>query len=270
MSFHYARSAAATARGRHADALADFQAAERLAGRLVTPHTAATSIRARMLQRLVRLGQNERVEAALAGLDDQERASAEMRAALASLRLAQHDPRAAVAALAPVIGDSVPEVYPVWMVTALLLEAIARDALGDPAASARALERALDLAEPDRLLIQFLIHPAPELLERHARQRTAHAALVAEILSLLSGTSSPAAPPGRALHEPLSQSETRILRYLPTNLSAPEIAGELYLSVNTVRTHMRHIYDKLGAHGRAEAVERARALGLLAPSSRRT
>jgi LuxR family transcriptional regulator, maltose regulon positive regulatory protein len=60
-----------------------------------------------------------------------------------------------------------------------------------------------------------------------------------------------------------------VLRYLPTNLSAPEIAGELYLSVNTVRTHMRHIYEKLGAHSRTEAVERARALGLLAPSSRR-
>jgi LuxR family maltose regulon positive regulatory protein len=71
------------------------------------------------------------------------------------------------------------------------------------------------------------------------------------------------------LHEPLSDGETRILRYLPTNLSAPEIAGELSLSVNTIRTHTRHIYEKLGAHGRTEAVEQARALGLLAPSSRR-
>lgn len=54
------------------------------------------------------------------------------------------------------------------------------------------------------------------------------------------------------------------MRYLPTHLTAPEIAGQLYLSVNTVRTHMRHVYEKLGAHGRQEAVERARALGLLA------
>ena len=59
-----------------------------------------------------------------------------------------------------------------------------------------------------------------------------------------------------------------MLRYLPTNLSASEIAGELHLSVNTIRTHMRHLYAKLGAHTRAEAVERARALELLAPSSR--
>jgi LuxR family maltose regulon positive regulatory protein len=71
------------------------------------------------------------------------------------------------------------------------------------------------------------------------------------------------------LYEPLSGSETRILRYLPTNLAAPEIAGELSLSVNTVRTHMRHIYEKLGAHSRTEAVERARTVGLVAPASRR-
>jgi LuxR family maltose regulon positive regulatory protein len=51
-------------------------------------------------------------------------------------------------------------------------------------------------------------------------------------------------------------------------VSAPEIAGELYLSLNTIRTHMRHLYAKLGVHTRADAVERARALGLLAPSSR--
>jgi LuxR family maltose regulon positive regulatory protein len=48
-----------------------------------------------------------------------------------------------------------------------------------------------------------------------------------------------------------------------------EIAGQLYLSVNTIRTHMRHIYDKLDTHRRHEAVERARDLGLLAPSGRR-
>jgi LuxR family maltose regulon positive regulatory protein len=60
-----------------------------------------------------------------------------------------------------------------------------------------------------------------------------------------------------------------VLRYLPTKLSAPEIASELYLSVNTVKTHMRHLYDKLGAHRRHEAVEHARALGLLAPPPRR-
>ena len=67
----------------------------------------------------------------------------------------------------------------------------------------------------------------------------------------------------------LTHGETRVLNYLPTNLSAREIAGELYLSVNTVRTHQRHVYQKLGARSRTQAVEQARALGLLAPPPRR-
>ena len=75
--------------------------------------------------------------------------------------------------------------------------------------------------------------------------------------------------PEAALLEPLSEAEIRVLRYLPTNLRAAEIAGELYLSVHTVKTHIRHLYTKLGVHGRGEAVQRARALSLLAPSPRR-
>ena len=74
--------------------------------------------------------------------------------------------------------------------------------------------------------------------------------------------------PEVALPEPLTDSETRVLRYLTSHLTAPEIAGHLYLSVHTVTTHLRHIYAKLGVHRRCEAVDRARALGLLAPSSR--
>jgi DNA-binding CsgD family transcriptional regulator len=69
--------------------------------------------------------------------------------------------------------------------------------------------------------------------------------------------------------EPLTHGETRVLRYLPTNLSAREIADDLYLSVNTVKTHQRHLYQKLGARSRTQAVEQARVLGLLAPSARR-
>ena len=105
------------------------------------------------------------------------------------------------------------------------------------------------------------------LLQRHARHRTAHPALIADILSLLAGRK-PAAPPAgpRPPLEPLSDSEIRVLRYLPTNLSAPQIASELHVSHNTVRTHMRHLYAKLGTHRRFDAVERGRALGLLAPS----
>jgi LuxR family maltose regulon positive regulatory protein len=63
--------------------------------------------------------------------------------------------------------------------------------------------------------------------------------------------------------EHLTEREQIVLRYLPTMLKASEIANELYLSVNTVKTHMRSIYRKLDASNRREAVERARDLNLL-------
>jgi LuxR family maltose regulon positive regulatory protein len=68
----------------------------------------------------------------------------------------------------------------------------------------------------------------------------------------------------------LTEGELRVLRYLSSNFTAPEIGAELYLSVNTVKTHMRHIYEKLGVRRRTDAIERAHALGLVpAPSLRR-
>jgi LuxR family maltose regulon positive regulatory protein len=258
------------ARGRDADALAAFAAAERLAGHLAPSHMLLPPTQALRLVTLVRLGETERAGHDLAKLGGQDRERGEIRVATAGMRLAQDDPHAAAAALAPVLDGSAPVHWSLWLVEAFLLEAIARDALGDPAAAGRALERALDLAEPDGAYFFFLIHPAPGLLERHARHRTAHAALVAEILGLMAGRD-PAPTPGgpRPPLEPLSESEIRVLRYLPTNLTAPEIAHELYVSPNTVRTHIRHLYTKLGTHHRAEAVARARGLGLLAPSARR-
>jgi LuxR family maltose regulon positive regulatory protein len=176
-------------------------------------------------------------------------------------------PEAAITALVPITDPNARDVVAEhWIIQALLLEAIARDALGDAGGVGRALERALDLAEPEGMLLPFLLFPAPELLERYATSRTAHAALLADVRTLLAGRQ-PRVRDVAPLAEPLSDAELRILRYLPTNLPAPEIAGELFVSVATVRTHTRHIYTKLGVHRRAEAVERARQLGLLAPSS---
>ena len=267
---HSVRGLLELARGHDADALAAFRAAERLSGLLAAPHYLVTAARAWLLLALVRLGETEQAEQALAGLGDQDRDRREIRTAVAALRLAQDDPRAATTTLAPALDGSTPATSPTLHVQSYLLEAIARDALGDPGAAERALERALDLAEPDGMLLGFLLHPAPGLLERQARHGTGHAALIAEIRSLLAGRT-PASPPAAAQPplEPLSNSEIRVLRYLPTNLSAPEIANELYVSTNTVKTHMHHLYAKLGTHRRGEAVERARALGLLAPSARR-
>jgi LuxR family maltose regulon positive regulatory protein len=191
-----------------------------------------------------------------------------VRVTLAVLWLARGDAPAATRALAPVIDGSAPVIHRVSVSEALLLEAMARDALGDPGAAERALERALDIAEPDGAVLPFLLHPVPRLLQRHPRHRTAHPSLIAEILSLLAGASRSPEDPEEPL-DPLSESEIRVLRYLPTNLSAREIADELTLSWYTVKTHMRHLYAKLGTHTRHETVERARVLGLLAPSPRR-
>ena len=288
------------ARGRFTDALAACRAAERLSGHLAAPHGSAfvvTSTRAWRLHALVRLGAIDRAEQTLGGLRDEDRDRGETRVAEAVLRLAQDDPRAATAALAPVLDGSAPVAWPNWRVNVFVLEAIVRDALSDRAAAWRALERALDIAEPDRMLFPFLLYRAPGLLERHARDCAKHAALVSEILTLLPplepGPEEPAPdrypgpkavlgsgkpPRGKEwpggdrspeLIEPVSRSEMRVLRYLPTNLSAPEIARELSVSVTTVRTHISHLFAKLGAHRRTEAVARARDLGLLAPSPMR-
>ena len=236
---HHVRGVLELAHGRDADALAAFQAAERLARPLAAPNLLVTAMRAFLVQTLVRLGETERAEQAIAGLGEQERERGELRMALAVLRLTQDDPHAAIAALAPVLDGSAPLVWPTWLAQAFLLEAIARDALGDEDAAGRALERALDCAEPDGALLPFLLHPVPGLLERHARRRTSHAALIVEILSLLAGwTPAPPRAGPRPPLEPMSESELRVLRYLPTNLSGPEIAGELYVSHNTVRTHI--------------------------------
>jgi LuxR family maltose regulon positive regulatory protein len=269
MGVYHIRGALELARGRNVDALAAFRAAERLAGQLAVPHLLVPSVQAYLLYALVRLGETERAEQVLAALGQDGRDRGEICVAAAALRLAQHDPHATAAALAPALDGSVPVTWPTWLVHAFMLEAIARDALGDPAAAGRALERALDLDEPDGGLLTFLLFPAPGLLERHARHRTAHAALLAEILDLLAGKR-PAPPPAgpRPPLEPLSNAEIRVLRYLPTYLSAPEIASQLHVSTSTVKTHLRNLYAKLGAHSRAEAVESARDLGLLAPSAR--
>jgi LuxR family transcriptional regulator, maltose regulon positive regulatory protein len=271
MRLHYGRGMLEFVTGRHDAALRAFQRADRLARSLVMPHTLAPRLRSHLLQTLTRRGETRRVEQALAGMSGPERERGEIRIAEASLRLAMNDPKAATAVLAPVIDGSAPlQNAHLWDVQAFLLQAIACDALGDAGAARRALERALDRAAPESLLFPFLYDPAPELLDRHRRHGTAHAGLIAEILNVLAGSEPHSRPPEpRRLREPLSHAEARVLRYLPTKLSAPEIADEMYLSVNTVKTHLRHLYDKLGVHRRHEAVEQARGLGLLAPPPRR-
>jgi LuxR family transcriptional regulator, maltose regulon positive regulatory protein len=287
LAIRYIRGTLELTRHHYDAALTALEAGEPLARRVGGQHYFAARTRAMLVHCLVRLGQLERAGQFLAGLGEQDRERGEIRVAAAVLRLAQGDPQAALAVLAPAQADPVAEDYwGFWLARADMVEALARDALGDPDAADAAVERALDLAERSGDLTPFLLYPAAALLERHARHRTAHAALVAEIRSQLArpekygGTGSlpvRRASPGRVISsrltapllEPLSVSEIRVLRYLPTNLSTPEIARELSVSPNTVKTHVRHLYAKFGTHHRAEAVELARSRGLLAPASTR-
>jgi LuxR family transcriptional regulator, maltose regulon positive regulatory protein len=117
----------------------------------------------------------------LAGLSQQDREYAETRVAVAALRFAQDDPQAALAelgALIPALKHPVQALWRSWMALAAVLEAAAGDALGGPDAADHALERALDLAEPDGLIAPFLLYPMPGLLDRHARHPTTHASLL--------------------------------------------------------------------------------------------
>jgi LuxR family transcriptional regulator, maltose regulon positive regulatory protein len=190
--------------------------------------------------------------------------------ALAAPGFARHNLDQATAALAPVRDASVPRAHLLWVAAALLLEVIA-DGPGDPDAAVLVAERDLGLAGPDRAPFGALIRVALGPFERGAGHGSAYAALASVAAGLVREARGPAPPsdeppwPG----EPLTKSETRVLRYLPTHLGAPEIAAELCLSANTVKTHLRHLYRKLGARSRHEAVQRARDIGLLTGPSHR-
>ena len=155
------------------------------------------------------------------------------RAARGASPPSQHHPQDTPAVLAAARDGSVPRARLLWAAALLLLEVIVDDTSGDPDAAALAAELAGQLGEAPR--------PAP----------------------------APAGAPPPWPAEPLTVSETRVLRYLPTHMGTPEIAAELFLSANTVKTHLRHLYRKLGAHSRREAVQRARAIGLLTAPARR-
>ena len=149
---------------------------------------------------------------------------------------------------------------------AWLLDALALDALAEPDDAATSLERSLDLAEPAglrRLIIEHGNRVRP-LLHRHVRHGTAHPAIVGEALDAIEHRGGERSRSVAVLlAEPLSERERAILRYLPTMMSNHEIAAELFVSVNTVKTHLKAIYRKLDASGRREAVQRGRELGLM-------
>ncbi len=266
---HHARGMLRFGEGRFQEALGELARAHRLEGLLAGRHVLMVDVHGLALQVQVRMGDTGPVRETLAGSSPEERHRAGLRIALGALELAEGDPERAVEALAPVIDGTAPALHERWArVEALLLDATARDRLGDRRAAEASLEAALELAEPEGLVLPFLLWPSRELLDRHPGHRTAHAALISTIRDVLAGHAAPRRGSAPLLEE-LSDAELRVVGYLPSNLTAAEIASELVVSTNTVRTHMRHIYAKLDAHSRSEAVARAREHGLVAPGAAR-
>lgn len=250
------------------DVLAEAEAMERA---LVTPTVIVRMARELQASLLLRLGRTDDAGRVVGAFSEGERDRAEALAAAGELELFRSRPRNALDTLAPLLRDGSATIADTTLVHAWIVAAQAHDALGDARAASAAIESALETAEGQTLIFPFVVSAARDILGRVPRHETRHAAFLADILDILSGASSgPRARPAEQPFEELSQSELRVLRFLPSNLSAPEIASELFLSTSTIKTHMRHIYDKLGAHKRTEAVQRARELGLLASAARRT
>jgi LuxR family maltose regulon positive regulatory protein len=256
-------------RGRRREALKEFGVAEDLASQLEGSQALASQMTGWLLATQARLGQPGEARAMLAALDDERASSGEIRNARAVICLAEGDPAGALDALHDVLEGTAPVLGFTTVMEAQLLAGLAHRELGDQRAAHQATERALALAESDRVVLPFAMTGSAGLLEALPRHETAHAALLADILDVLHGA--PPAAKDRSSSSPageLSPGELRVLRYLPTNLSRPEIAGELSISPNTVNVHIRSIYAKLEVRDRSSAVRRARELRLLAPGGR--
>jgi LuxR family maltose regulon positive regulatory protein len=159
----------------------------------------------------------------------------------------------------------------------LILLALAQHGQGDTSAAITTLERALSLAEPQgyvRLFVnedepmRLLIADCRRLIEKQKRSESQK--LMGYVNKLLAAFAQPIINSHSALStrqsssvEPLSERELEVLRLLETELSGPEIADKLKVSLNTLRTHTKNIYSKLGVTSRRAAIHRAENLGLL-------
>ncbi len=261
---HIGTGALEAGRRRLPEALAEFIAAEKLQSQLEGSHALAGQLTSWRLATQARLGQLSEARASLAALDPELAGCGEIDNARAALCLADGEPAAALVQVQRVLSGTAPVVGFVTVAEAHLLAALAHRELGDHRAATAATESALALAEADRLILTFAMTGSAGLLEAMPKHETAHAALLTDILDVMRGSSiAPGGEPSPAEAGQLSPSELRVLRYLPTNLSRPEIASELSVSVNTVNTHVRNIYAKLQAQDRSSAVQRAREMRLL-------
>ena len=153
----------------------------------------------------------------------------------------------------------------------LILRALLADALGDREAALGSLAAAVAQAEPEGVIRPFLDEGEPmaalladlRVAARDGGQPTAGVS-PASLDTLLAAFGGQAPGPHRTgLIEALTERELEVLRLLAAGRSNAEMAAELFVEQSTVKTHLIHLYSKLGVHSRTQAVARARALGLL-------
>jgi LuxR family maltose regulon positive regulatory protein len=183
---------------------------------------------------------------------------------LARLLLAERSPREALELLGRLLGAAEEGERTGSVVEILVLQALAGQQQGEVRGALVPLERALSLAEPEGYVRVFADEGAPmaALLEAAAKQGIAPT-YVRRLLAAISGGAEHRTPPRQALIEPLSERELDVLRLLASDLDGPAIAAELVVSLNTVRTHTKNIYAKLGVNNRRAAVSRATEIDLL-------
>lgn len=147
----------------------------------------------------------------------------------------------------------------------LVLQALALQLMGNDDDALRTLERALSLAEPEVYVRTFVDEGAPmaELLHLAASRGIATDYVHKLLAAFSPGDEIVQFPVSQQLVEPLSKRELQVLRMLNTELSGPDIASELSVSLNTMRTHTKNIYSKLNVNNRRAAISKAFELNLL-------
>ncbi|MFL5816220.1 MAG: LuxR C-terminal-related transcriptional regulator [Conexibacter sp.] len=239
-------------------------AAKQLAQHAQVPASLLAALESCEARALIAAGEPAAARSTLASAFGDDPWPAHAQLVRARLELHAGEPRAALAALDLALADAI---HPALRVEALVLRALAQHAAHEHDAAHDAFEQSLACAETEPFRAAFLDGgPAVrELLALHARGGTAYPDMLAE---LLDGAARASEGPAPALAEALTERERAVLRLLPTQLTHAEIAGELFVSVNTVKTHVRGIYRKLDVARRADAVDRARGLQLLSSHAR--